>query len=90
MREALDAVLTYGFGKMGLNRVQAMVHPDNARSIHLLGRLGFTCEGVLRDWRFYKGRFWDEACFSLLRHEWATRSGDAITQNRSEPCNGKN
>jgi ribosomal-protein-alanine N-acetyltransferase len=90
MHEALEAVLTYGFEKMGLNRVQAMVHPENARSIHLLQRLGFTREGVLREWRFYKGQFWDETCFSLLRHEWATRSGDAITQKRSEPCNGKN
>ena len=82
MREALDAILPYGFEKMGLNRVQAMVHPDNARSIHLLQRLGFTQEGVLRDWRFYKGQFWDEACFSLLRREWATRPGSGASSVR--------
>jgi ribosomal-protein-alanine N-acetyltransferase len=73
MHEALNAALAYGFEEMALNRVQAMVHPDNARSIHLLQRLGFTLEGVLREWRLHRGQFWDEICFSLLRREWLTR-----------------
>jgi len=70
MKEALVAMLEYGFAEMDLHRVQAMVAPMNERSQRLLNRLGFVREGILRGWRFYKGKFWDEVCYSLLRHEW--------------------
>lgn len=69
MREALRAVLEYGFTLMQLRRVEAFVFPANTRSRRLLGNLGFTEEGLLRDHGFYKGRFWDELIFSLLDDE---------------------
>lgn len=69
MRETLTEVIKYGFEEMRLHRVQAMVDPRNERSQRLLERLGFTREGTLHEWRFYKGSFWTEICYSLLRHE---------------------
>lgn len=69
MREALTAVLRHGFQVMELHRIQAMVDPRNNRSQRLLERLGFTREGVLREWRFYKGEFWDEICYALLEQD---------------------
>lgn len=69
MREALPAVIGYGFGSMGLNRLEALVVPANTPSVRLLRDLGFLEEGTLRDYGFWKDRFWDLSCFSLLRRE---------------------
>ena len=38
--EAAAAVLAYGKATVGLQRVVAIVTPDNERSLHLLGKLG--------------------------------------------------
>jgi ribosomal-protein-alanine N-acetyltransferase len=70
MREALVAVLEYGFTEMGLHRIQAETHPDNAASSGLATRLGFRFEGVHREQGFWSGSFHDLNCYSLLRPEW--------------------
>lgn len=70
MTEALLVVLRYGFEKMKLNRIQAIIDSENARSFRLVKRLGFKKEGVLRQNSYFNGRFRDEICFSLLKHEW--------------------
>ena len=46
--EASAAALDEGRDRFGLKRVVAIVSPDNARSISLLGRLGFAFERNLR------------------------------------------
>jgi ribosomal-protein-alanine N-acetyltransferase len=71
MREALTAVLDYGFAEMQLHRVQAEIHPDNAASIRLVERLGFMREGVHRDQGFWHGRFHDLVCYGLLAADWS-------------------
>ena len=45
--EAAAAVLTYGRDVLGLRRVLAIAHQDNARSHALLLRIGFTRDGVI-------------------------------------------
>jgi len=47
MSEALDTVLDFAFGPMGLQRVEAKVLTDNARSMRLLERAGFHREARL-------------------------------------------
>lgn len=71
MREALGALLDWGFADAGmaLNRIEAMVHPDNAASLRLLERLGFRPEGRLRQAAFWGGRFEDMLLLSRLRSE---------------------
>ena len=69
MRETLTRVIRYGVEEMALHRIQAMVDPANERSQGLLERLGFTRERMLREWRYYRGEFWDEVCYSLLEQE---------------------
>ncbi|MEW9121529.1 MAG: GNAT family protein [Thermotaleaceae bacterium] len=68
--EALKAVIDYGFEQLELNRIEAMVMLENIQSTALLKRLGFKEEGILREHGFYKGRYWDEYCYSLLKREW--------------------
>lgn len=70
MKEALKAVLEYGFQEMGLNRIQAIIDSKNKRSMNLVQRLGFKKEGVLRQRSYFRGRFLDDVCFSILRKEW--------------------
>lgn len=70
MTEALRAQIRYGFEAMGLHRMEARVEPSNEASIRLLRRLGFTLEGTLRETTYFRGRFQDDLCFSLLEHEW--------------------
>lgn len=70
MTETLRAILTYGFEKMKLNRIQAIIDSENTRSMNVMSRLGFRKEGVLRQRSFFKGKFRDDVIFSLLEEEW--------------------
>lgn len=70
MSEALTLVIRFSFRTLNLNRLQALVMPGNEASSGLLRKLGFTEEGLLREFAFFKGRYQDLYCFSLLRREW--------------------
>ncbi len=69
MAEALAEVLRFGFKELELHRIWAMTHPENARSILLLERLGFACEGHLRDYYIDKGEFVDRVVYGLLEDD---------------------
>lgn len=43
--EAVGALVEHCQTRLGVHRVQAFIHPDNAASIRLVERLGFRCEG---------------------------------------------
>lgn len=68
--KAVSVVLTYGFTKLGLHRVEAIIDDANERSKGLLLKLGFTYEGKLRQRYFFRGRFEDEYYYGLLKDEW--------------------
>ena len=69
MREALVALLGCAFGTMGLRRVEAELNAVNAASAALVGRLGFTKEGLLRQRWVVKGQAVDIAMYGLLAGE---------------------
>jgi [ribosomal protein S5]-alanine N-acetyltransferase len=71
MTEALKPVLTHAFDHE-VNRVEAMTHSPNTASQKVLTRLGFQAEGILRDYFYFKGKFFDLKCFSLLRTDLET------------------
>jgi len=70
MHEALQALLAYGFGPMGLNRIEADIDPRNRGSAASLQRLGFRQEGLLRERWIVSGEVSDTALYGLLRAEW--------------------
>lgn len=70
MREALDAILDFGFTELTLNRIEALVMLDNVASAGLLRSLGFQQEGILRQQDYFKGAFHDMRLFSLLHDEF--------------------
>jgi len=66
MNEVMPLLVRYGFGTLGLRRIEAMVTPGNSWSCALLERHGFECEGVLRQYGFWKDAFWDQIVYSKL------------------------
>ena len=62
----LPAVVDFGFGRLALHRLEAMVTPGNVRSGRVLERHGFAREGLLRGYGFWKGRYWDQIVYSRL------------------------
>lgn len=70
-REAVAAVIEYGFGRLRLRRICADVDPDNVGSVALLKYLGFRREGLLRaEWETHIG-VRDSLIYGLLRDEWS-------------------
>ena len=49
--EAASAVLDWGFNQHGLQRIVAVIAPENARSIKLANRLGMRFEKVVRAYK---------------------------------------
>ncbi len=70
MTEALNEVLKYGFGEMNLNRIEAMVAPDNVPSIRTLKKQGFALEGYLRQNYIKDGEISDSLLFSLTHSDY--------------------
>jgi ribosomal-protein-alanine N-acetyltransferase len=66
MTAILPVIVDFGFGRLAAHRLEAMVTPGNTRSSRLLLRHGFVKEGVLRDYGFWKGRYWDQIVYARL------------------------
>lgn len=77
MREALERAISWGFEHMQLNRIEALVHEQNAASLAVLERFGFMCEGRLREVGFWAGRHHDLLQFSLLASDWRRETAGA-------------
>jgi len=73
MSEALNAVVDYAFGPLGLRRLEADIHPDNLASLRSLERLGFRREGLLPERWQVGDEISDSAVFGLLAREWQAR-----------------
>lgn len=71
MAEVLPMVLDHGFQALGLHRIEAFVTPGNAASAALLEAQGFRREATLRDYAFWKGRYWDQWLYARLADDAA-------------------
>ena len=69
MSEALQAILNFGFETMQLNRVEALIFPQNIAAQRLLLKTLFRSEGILRQYEFIKGRFVDMAMYARLAND---------------------
>lgn len=64
------AALSYAFDQLQLHKVCGEVIAENAPSLALHRRLGFTQEGVLREQKPVNDSYHSLVCFGLLRREW--------------------
>jgi ribosomal-protein-alanine N-acetyltransferase len=67
-REAMERVIDYGFGELGLERLWARFHEGNDASKHLLEKLGFAHEGRLRSHIARDGERRDCLIYGRLRN----------------------
>ncbi len=75
--EALGAVLAWGFGAIGLNRIDAHHMAHNPASGRVLLKAGMSREGVVREHVRKNGLFVDGVVYSILRREWHPERRDA-------------
>lgn len=67
--EITRAVLRYGFGTLGLHRIDLRVLAYNTRAISCYRRCGFVEEGRERGAAFIDGRWHDDVIMGILEHE---------------------
>ncbi|MBL3645636.1 GNAT family N-acetyltransferase [Bacillus sp. RHFB] len=67
--EALEAVVMYGYRHFHLERIEALIEPDNHPSQKLVEKQGFRREGLLRHYEFTRGKFDDLYMYSLIKED---------------------
>jgi ribosomal-protein-alanine N-acetyltransferase len=66
---AIGLLIDWSFRELGMERVQALVHPDNPPSAAVLDRLGFKREGLLRRYRAGDDGREDRVLYAVLPGE---------------------
>jgi ribosomal-protein-serine acetyltransferase len=72
---ACAALLDHLFRELKLHRVGLRLAAGNERSMRLAGRLGFVCEGLLREGDLFDGQRRDVLVCGLLAREWIADAG---------------
>jgi [ribosomal protein S5]-alanine N-acetyltransferase len=72
--EVTRLVVSWGFGELGLHRIELEVLAFNARAIGCYLACGFRREGVRREAVLYPDGWKDLILMGLLRPEWASRA----------------
>jgi len=76
--EALQALVSYGFDTLNLNRIEADIDPRNVGSEKVLDRLGFVQEGYMKERWIVGDEVSDSKVYGLLRRDWrASNASDA-------------
>jgi RimJ/RimL family protein N-acetyltransferase len=65
-REAMELLVQWAQGALGLHRIELHTLPENAPMQGLAEASGFVREGVLRDYGFERGRFVDNVVYARL------------------------
>lgn len=63
MAEAVEAAIDYGFSKLGLHSIEALVNPLNEPSGKVLLNNGFVKAATFKDYLFFNNRFVDVDIF---------------------------
>lgn len=74
--EALQIALNYSFGELDMNRIYLYTHLDNIRAQKFYEKNGFVKEGVIRQFKYHKGKLKDYILYSMLKSEWESRNKD--------------
>jgi RimJ/RimL family protein N-acetyltransferase len=81
--EAASLVLRYGFGQLGLHRIELDVFSSNPRAMKAYEKVGFSFEGTKRESYYRNGRFFDTHVMAILESEWARLESEC--QGRRQP-----
>ena len=67
-KEAINAVLNYGFRHLDLHQFFAYIELDNLESLRLFESCGFEKTGEHKEWNFHHGKFQSEAIYQNIKH----------------------
>lgn len=67
MKEALMAVIAYGFDIMKLHSIDAWINAENNASAAILEAVGFTKEAYFKEDVFFRDRYFDTIVYSRLQ-----------------------
>src|SRR5205809_6225463 len=70
MTEGFALALDIAFRRLALHRIEVNVQPTNRRSLALVARLHFFCEGYSRRYVKIAGRWRDHVRFAMLAEDW--------------------
>ena len=70
MQDAVAVCIKYAFKKMNAERIEAVMLPENVASANVLLRLGFSDEGILRQYKFFRHKMRDVRSFSFVREDF--------------------
>jgi RimJ/RimL family protein N-acetyltransferase len=68
--ETSRRLIAYSFHELPVRRIYAETISENRRARALVERLDMRLEGVLRENRFFRGRWWSTAIYAVLDEEW--------------------
>ena len=67
MKEAIKAVIDFGFHRMKLHTIEANINPGNTASGLLLESVGFKKEAYFKENYYFNGTFHDSIIYSLIK-----------------------
>lgn len=70
MTKSVEALISYGFLELSLNRIDIRVASKNTRSRAIAERLGFINEGVIRQAEWLYDHYVDHIIYGMLKEEW--------------------
>jgi ribosomal-protein-alanine N-acetyltransferase len=70
MSEAVKIAIEYMFEKQNIHRIMANYMPSNKRSSKLLKNLGFSVEGLAKNYLLINGQWEDHVLTSLTNQKW--------------------
>jgi ribosomal-protein-alanine N-acetyltransferase len=77
MTRAVQAVLPFAFGRLGLHRIEAACLPNNRASMRVLEKTGFRREGVARGYLRINGLWQDHVLHAALSDDGAVAGGES-------------
>jgi ribosomal-protein-alanine N-acetyltransferase len=66
---AVRLLSEWAFAQLGVQRLHLSIHPDNAASLRVAGKAGYSYEGTLRSQKLIRGKRVDSTIWSLLPGE---------------------
>lgn len=67
--EAVKAIVSFGFEKMNLHAIEAVVSPENRGAIYLLESLGFEKEAHFKERVYFNGVYSDMAVYTIFSQQ---------------------
>lgn len=71
--QALQALITFVFEELKLNRLQLEVYSHNPHAQHVYEKVGFVHEGILRETLLFEGVYSDEHIMAMLKSDYEAK-----------------